>query len=150
MRKIKFRAWLKLENKLIDIKQLNFDVQTITHEYIRKKQENPFCKGYPNTNFSDLILMQYTELKDNNGKDIYEGDILNYKSFTFPEHKGVWVVKWNAYFWDVIRQFKEMYHGDKGIGCFEGQDFLWKKHDKMEVIGNIYENPESLRGRDTV
>lgn len=129
--KIKFRAWDKEEKYVVtgDDEQGSilgeeggyFDLRVFPERY---------------------EIMQFTGLKDKNGKEIYEGDILGFREYTLPQHKGVWTVKWNAYCWDIIRQFKGLWEGDKGIGCFEGEEKLWRLHDRMEVIGNIYENPE--------
>lgn len=128
MREIKFRAWMP------EIKQW------------QTKENVDWCpiKGLLE-NKVGYMWSQYAGLKDKHGKEIYEGDKLVYKQFTVPDHKGHWHVEWNAYFWDVIRHFPAMYEGDKGEGCFEGQDFLWRYHDYMEIIGNKYENPELLK-----
>ena len=86
--------------------------------------------------FSDIIkLMQYTGLKDRNGKEIYEGDIRKgdwVSGLQEGEYSGIQVMKW-----------------DETNACFgwEGQyipDFI-----KVEVIGNIYENPELLENNKT-
>lgn len=76
---------------------------------------------------------QFTGLHDKNGKEIYEGDIVEYEDYSNglylfkeqPKAKGV--IKIN----DLL---SEIYL--KGLGTFEG--------NKVEVIGNIYENPELL------
>ncbi len=99
---------------------------------------------------------QSTGLKDCKGVEIFGsieingnlskgGDILSYKEFTVPEHKGAWSVNWNAYFWDVIRHFAALYDGDKDFGWFEGKDFFWENHARMEKIGNVTDNPEFLK-----
>lgn len=72
-----------------------------------------------------VILMQYTGLKDKNGKEIYEGDICE-------EWKKKGQIKWGEHGGWILDC------GDLvlGIGALDP--------DQMEVIGNIYENPELL------
>jgi len=86
-------------------------------------------------------LMQYCGILDKNGKEIYEGDIVEFHAFTFngseTEYDGKGIVK---------------YRND-GM-CFvieEKNDFDWMVRDTsnfgeacFEIIGNIYENPELL------
>lgn len=76
------------------------------------------------------ILMQYTWLKDNNGKEIYEGDFYRYMI-----EKTNWRKK------EVIERFPYM--------NIENASRYWEvrkkiKDKKIEIIGNIYENPELL------
>ncbi len=82
--------------------------------------------------YGDYILMQYTGLKDKNGKDIYEGDIISFgdnKAVVFYEHA----------------KFRAKYKMCTNGYCIEDlSEVLY--FDKVKIIGNIYENKELLRG----
>lgn len=85
-------------------------------------------------------LMQYTGFKDANGKKIYEGDILLGRDGMRSE--GVFFnMECGAFYawWKYDKPFK-----DQRKDAFAGS-FLAKDLDS-EVIGNIYENPELLKG----
>ncbi len=69
-------------------------------------------------------LCQYTGLKDKNGKEIYEGDIVRFRS---GKHEGIGKIIYNPPRFEISSEF-----------------FLGGKAELIEVIGNIYENPELL------
>ena len=95
---------------------------------------------------NELIIMQFTGLKDKNGKEIYEGDIL-----------GIWDDRTIKKIWKIIVRFGEVdFHRDAYTNCigFFGTELNSSmpqglKHclsyKRCEIIGNIYSNPELLK-----
>lgn len=106
----------------------------------------------------DIELVQYTGLKDKNGKKIFEGDIITSCSFNYLYSNGtvdrktsiehnlqMGVVEWvqyNCSFMGMRRQFKGRLT-DQWNNSFEMRPA--DERYETEVIGNIYENPELLK-----
>ena len=124
MREIKFRAWHK-EKKIMG-EVLGID---ILHKEIFFSNEDVNC--YEHTDFKDIELMQYTELKDKNNKEIYEGDIVKLRA-----NYGIGVIKyydeWGAF---VVEYIKPRPLAVLGMNYYK---------EDIEVLGNIYQNPELL------
>ena len=123
MRTIKFRAWDK-EGKVMRDPSINLLIDSYSG--------NPYWQfGYDELKpLPNLILMQYTGLKDKNGKEIYEGDILEADKDWFELSSNVGIVGFN-----------------KGQFCVHDEE--WDNSDyitnqKVEIIGNIYENKDLL------
>nr|DAP53908.1 MAG TPA: YopX protein [Caudoviricetes sp.] len=119
----KFRAWLKNDKEIIDVDEIHwFDGELdIIGDYItfvRKADE--------------IELMQSTGLKDKNGKEIFEGDIVDYKG-----RKAV--IKWHGSYASFIYRFVDELN-KRSAEWYP----LYLAYLKCEVIGNIYENPELL------
>ncbi len=127
MRQLKFKAFNKSEKRWIDIFSLHCDdghIQSI---------EDATGKRF---NISDVELVEFTGMKDKNGKEIYERDIVEwFDSFRrMNMKKGVSQILWQQLGFNIEGS-------DFG---YEGEDLIgW---DNLNVIGNIYENPELLAG----
>lgn len=130
MREIKFRAWNKKLKKMFKIGQITIEKGSWNYEPEGREYIGMSLPYQPS-----FILMQYTGLKDKNGKEIYEGDIV-YCQTKYGKAKakieffnGKFVAYWNS----VIT------HPKNGL-CIKYYDI----NTKFEVIGNIYENKELL------
>ena len=119
MREIKFRAWDTKEKRMIEqglfieCNGLVFhdegDMGYLLKEIAKKDR---------------YILLQFIGLKDKNGKEIYEGDILSCEPYLWSKMKEY-----------IIVEIK------KGFGV----NFEWYYNYKWEVIGNKFENPKLLK-----
>lgn len=130
MREISYRAWLKDEKKLVEVKSIHFGTKKIMYGY----SEGSHCYGNVTCKFDDCELMQYTGFTDKNGKPIFDGDIVGCFGNT-----QIFEIKWcdvrGGYFLDNIRM--------SGVGECR-PECLGNLTDTLEVIGNIYDNPELL------
>ena len=153
-REIEFRAWDKkskmfIGNDLLFVLANNTEYSTSDRTVsIKNGLQNPYMKTDKNNNLEmDLIWEQYTGLKDKNGVKIFEGDILE-------------AVVNNSIDLRLKGEPKCIAHWTVEYKCFQnnigfmvyGKDRRWNKllmrnmiyNCKVQVIGNIYENPELL------
>lgn len=149
MREIKFRAWDKSQNKMYQVRGINFD-----NEDLWLKINETQIMG---ANLFEVELMQYTGLKDKNGKEIYEGDIiqcmvndnsikgeeayiLGKEGFGLEHIKKV--VNYKIEFWNSLYNYGYRVRNGKANFMIT-QGALNTMNAKK--IGNIYENPELLK-----
>ncbi len=124
-REIKFRGWHKTEKYMTK----TLDLQTIQFERGRY--------------LPDYELMQFTGLLDKNGKEIYEGDICQEE-----DEEGVFEVMYHPLFYAFMAQGEgRRYLGDIANFTIDDSEVggISSHSTTIEVIGNIYENPELLK-----
>ena len=161
MREIKFRAWLKEKKEIVNVEEIDFMnkvINYIENDYENNRQE---IKG---AYFENIVLMQYTGLKDKNNKEIYEGDIL-----LSSNENGIFLISIN--FGDsniedsnILTCFQikieKTLAGSQYLEYFNNnlielinkyniplEEYNNEKYisDGWWILGNIYENPELLK-----
>lgn len=90
----------------------------------------------------EIALMQYTGIKDENGKEIYEGDIIEFSYDMFVGNFDTFVAKGKIVF-EEGAFYVEVFENERTT---EDEAYLLYSInlDTIEVIGNIYENKELL------
>lgn len=123
----KFRAWDRIKKRMFLVLEIDYENELVSDE------------TYWNTiPFDDVKLMQFTGLKDKNGREIYEGDIIRFfdcdgDGYTVP------VV------WDNDYACFSVDWGSNMLTSFDYLEEFYTDLKDIEVIGNIYENLSLIR-----
>lgn len=124
MREIKFRAWDNVSKKMRTVtgfSQLPLDGTGTTRIYFLDGQSEVLLKDYP----ENIFVMQYTGLKDKNGFEIYESDVVLYRE-----------------------EEREINYSDGSF--FVGEDdYLGSVNERLEVVGNKWEGRKEVKTSNT-
>lgn len=130
-RVLKFRAWDSYQKKMID--EFQDDLYNMAHGY-----NGLYSSAYDEEgDFYELEVMQWTGLKDKDGQDIYEGDIVEDECDRHP----LFEIRWLNDEEHATFYLKELYR--------TANDVWWFEHyppSGLKVVGNVWENPELLNG----
>jgi uncharacterized phage protein (TIGR01671 family) len=142
MREFKFRAWDE-QNKI-----MHYDFQFIksgnegndwiiftSDKQFLSDSHHPFQNPYFQQQFK---IMEWTGTKDKNDKYIYEGDVIS-----IDEH---WSGDYRIPKRNYIVELHSPEYSCKAIGVNEWEELDWN-NKYIEVVGNIFENPELLEGK---
>lgn len=135
----KFRAWDKLNKRFVKISDFYLD----TDGSIKEIGTELLDFGN-DPSFDSVVLMQSTGLKDKNGVEIFEGDVVKVSDGSNEEDSYISVVKNYAgegYPAFDIEAPGSWYYESNVLSTIMGGDY-----ETIEVIGNVWENPELLEG----
>lgn len=133
MKDIKFRVWLNGLKNMCEVKSIHFDIGIVyaKHEEHHNGYDKSRSEVYDIVGCHTVPVMQYTGLKDKNGKEIYEGDIVLIDDSFF-----------------IVKYF------NAGFCLFKSnKDEAWRLEDWedlrayawcCEIYGNVYENKDLL------
>ena len=136
MKNVKFKAFIKDENKVVDVKELSFKYDEVVYESGKYTEVR---------RFKDVELIQLTGLKDILGNDIYEGDIVKVlvkdedpKIMGDKIYTGIIVYEQGVF---DVKTFD-----DTRLGIIP-QMYMSDVDCVFRVLGNIYENKELLEDK---
>jgi uncharacterized phage protein (TIGR01671 family) len=138
MRELKFRAWDKEYNYMIEPDDIHprvmYECITGDGKVLEVNESNSYMGT--ETTYEDItdkrILMQYVGIKDIHGKEVYEGDVLPYRNVvTYVDGSDSANLGMEVGFYAQRDNFESWR--------------LLEVGEELEVLGNIYENPELLK-----
>lgn len=147
MRDIKFRVWDKEYEKMTYFDDEDYEYKppfVFRLDQVLKKDSN--YDDYEDFEYNDVTdsveVMQYTGLKDKNGKEIYEGDIIEFSYDMFVGNFDTFVAKGKVVFKEGAF-YVEIFENERTTKD-EAYLLYSINLDTIEVIGNIHDNPELL------
>ena len=133
MREIGYRAWLKEEKKIIYPKLILNDFGSVVEVAYNNIDISSDELIEHRLLIEDVVLEQFTGLRDKNGKKIYEGDLV--KEVIYGRTSVIWEVRWHQEECCFeLHRIRGAYYGDSLLG----------DNIQYEVIGDIHRNPELL------
>ncbi|CJS74912.1 TPA: hypothetical protein VTM26_001871 [Streptococcus pneumoniae] len=132
----KFRVWHYELGRLMSVKCMFFQDSEIEEFELNDALMNDYITAYPD----EIELMQSTGLKDKNGKEIFEGDIVRTTRFLGRADEIGGFYEYEKDYVGVVKVLEGSWVIDTGSVAVR----LWSEIDESEVFGNIYENLEFL------
>ena len=167
MREIKFRAWTKKKEMQYNVVPFQWDyvIDRMWHKCIESNGNGILGSGGTEAKFEvggyaieEGNIMQFTGLKDKNGNEIWEGDICRAMQGEQQKPESFYSTKSKVAFWRGSFEFFakplcDVNTDNNGYAksimwCWHGHNNLpdiYEEINNIEVIGNIYENPELLK-----
>ncbi|COD27130.1 YopX family protein [Streptococcus pneumoniae] len=139
----KFRVWVKIGKRMVfsdDILAIDYENKEIVIQQVYFENGLPDDRDIYCYDFDEIELMQSTGLKDKNGKEIFEGDIVRTTRFLGRADEIGGFYEYEKDYVGVVKVLEGSWVIDTGSVAVR----LWSEIDESEVLGNIYENLEFL------
>lgn len=137
----RYRAWIKTEKRMFfsdDILAIDYENKEIVTQQVYFENGLPDDRDIYCYDFDEIELMQSTGLKDKNGKEIFEGDIVRTARFLGRADEIGGFYEYDKEFIGIVKQLEGSWVIDTGSDAV----CLWTEIEENEIIGNIYENKE--------
>jgi len=134
-RELKFRVWNKdlrcfwKESEILGI--------TVDGKIIAKFDER--CTAILDKSAKDNIIQKFTDLKDSGGKEIYEGDVIE---FSLKDFKQIYQVYWNQ---EMLRWDYASLKDNIEDPCACEYNLFERNFSNAKIVGNIFESPELFK-----
>ena len=128
----RYRAWIKTEKRMFfpdDILAIDYENKEIVTQQVYFENGLPDDRDIYCYDFDDIVFMQSTGLKDKNGKEIFEGDVLGTKDGLLN---------------GVIEYRSDLGMWTNSLIRYNNFERLCNVATSREIIGNVYENRELL------
>ena len=126
----KFRVWLKDVGEMVEVLEIDFYNKEVAYIWTEQVSDYELEQTREVDKFGDVILMQYTGLKDKNGVEIYEGDYID--------------CKWGYDDWSGVAEFIEGSFCTNPLSDLKFPSII-NECSSIKVIGNIYENSNLIK-----
>lgn len=133
----RFRVWLKKKKKMVatdDLVNISFEDEEICVQTLYFEEGLIIERDLDYYEFDEIEFMQSTGVKDKNGKEVFEGDVVRQVRTqpTIENETITGVVTMLEGAWLIVNDNEQL------------ASDLWSETDENEIIGNIYENKDIL------
>ena len=138
----KYRVWVKTEKRMIetdDLLDIDYENKEIVTQQVYFENGLPDDRDIYCYDFDEIELMQSTGLVDKNGKEIFDGDVVQFEDcYTETDflYVNTGIVEWSQGSFTITNR-----------DSVEMGDLLDGEFLDVTIIGNIYENPELLEDK---
>src|SRR5689334_10237792 len=139
MREIRFRVWNEAAKEMIILDL--FQANCYEQDFILRNREANERESWIDDNACDIKwpIMQFTGMKDKNGNDLYDGDLVKDGSV---EYQYIYGVYWHPQFqWSL-----KIMENNQFVGTLKDPEYTVPEEMKLELLGNIYQNKDLLNG----
>ena len=140
MKELRVRAWYKITEEMAEVNKIDFVNKTVTIDWADvgyDEDGTDFPINDLTVDFEDVDLLLYPGLHDKTGKEVCEGDIVNFKRYEGVKYE-IGEVQIKPEFLLI-----HCHYGNNPKADYYGME--WTQVNNVEVIGNKYEDKDLLK-----